>query len=135
MVRRTLATVAALAILVIALPAVAFDCTQSDGELGWLNGTTGDDAGCITESEYAELYSVDGLVDAGALSDVIDNGDGTVTGIDWLTGVAVTIISSPLDRPVAANTNPASPAFEADAPTVREVLFPATAYRLAAMVG
>lgn len=134
MVRRTLATVAALVVLVIALPAAAFDCTQSDGQPGWRNGTTANDAGCITEAEYAELYSVDGLVGAGALTGVVDNGDGTVTGIDSLTGVAITIISSPLDRPVAANTNPASPAFEADAPTVREVLFPATAYRLAAMV-
>lgn len=127
-------TVVTLILLTIALillnaaTAQAFDCIQADGQQGHLNGTTADDAGCITEAEYAELYSVGNLVDTGILTSVVDNGDGTVTAIAY--GGTVTLNADPLERPVAA-----TPRLEPDAPTVREVLFPATATRLAALIG
>jgi hypothetical protein len=112
--RRAFITAAIVA--TFALPATAFDCVQSDGQEGWLNGTTADDAGCITEAEYETTFSVPGLVDAGVLTDVVDNGDGTVSGI--ILGAPVTLEADPLDRPVAA-----TPSLEPDAPTVGEVLF------------
>jgi hypothetical protein len=132
MVRKTLATMAALVIVALALPAAATNCTQSDGQAGWLDGTTADDAGCITADEYDQLYSIDNLVDAGVLTDVVDNGDGTAT-VSYALGGTGILIADPFDRPVAA-----TPELEPDAPTVRQVLFPeypATSVRLAAMVG
>lgn len=108
-----------------ALPAMAYDCTDN-GAPGWFNGTTNDDAGCITQAEYEVKYSIDNLEEAGVF---VDNGDGTVTFPSGAVGV---IENDPLERPVAA-----TPSLEPDAPTVREVLwsFPATATRLAALVG
>lgn len=98
-------------------------CVQSDGQAGMMNGTTADDAGCITPDEYEALHSPEGLEDAGVISDVVDNGDGTVSGTSdsWTGSVRITILSDSWARPVAANTNPESPAFETNAPTVREV--------------
>jgi hypothetical protein len=80
---------------------------------GHYNGTTADDAGCITETDYAALYSLTALEEAGVFT---VNGDGTVT---FPSGAIGTIESDPFARPVAA-----TPALEPDAPTVREVLFP-----------
>jgi hypothetical protein len=107
----TIAGGLSLALLLTAGTALAEVCTQTDGQVGFYNGTTADDAGCITEAEYAETFSVPGLIDSGVLTDVIDNGDGTVTGI--ILGAPVTLIGNPLERPLAA-----TPRLEPDAPTV-----------------
>jgi hypothetical protein len=93
-------------------------CVQDDGQLGRGNGTTSDDAGCITESEYEALYNPPALVDAGVLEDFVENGDGTITGRVVTTGAFATMIWNPLDRPVAATSR-----LEPNAPTVREILF------------
>lgn len=113
-------------ILVLALPVAA--SAQA------IDPATGE---TITADEYTEIFSVDNLVAEGVLSNVVDNGDGTVTGLMadplWGTLVSVTLQANPLDRPVAA-----TPSQEPNAPTVREVLFPeypATATRLAALTG
>jgi hypothetical protein len=114
-------TVLALAlglILAFSLTAQAYNCAQADGQVGWLNGTTADDAGCITESEYRSLFSPEGLAEAGVLDGVTDNGDGTVSGMLTANGIVITIKSNPLDRPAAA-----TPRLEPDAPTVGQVLF------------
>lgn len=123
--RQTALTIAGgLALTVmLALTASASPCQQTDGQWGQLNGTSNDDAGCITEAEYVEAHSVDNLLSEGVIVSAIPNGDGTVTVEYALGGIGI-LQADPLERPVAANTNPASPAFEADAPTVREVLFP-----------
>jgi hypothetical protein len=110
-------TILTLALLLIATTAQAYDCTDTVGGPGWLNGTTNDDAGCITQVEYEDLFSVDGLVASGVFADPVDNGDGTTTIHNTVTGVDVTIVSKALDRPVDANPTPSSP-------TVAEVLFP-----------
>lgn len=36
-------------------------CLQTDGQVGVWNGTTADDEGCITESEYVEMYGTEAL--------------------------------------------------------------------------
>jgi len=92
------------------------NCRQADGQLGVWNGTSGDDAGCITPEEYAFLYSPQNLVDVGVANSFVDNGDGTAT-LD-IDGIAVVVEMDPLHRPVAAN-----PTEFATAPTVREVLY------------
>lgn len=122
-----LTTVIIMALMLIATTAQAYDCTDQ-GQPGWYNGTTADDAGCITQAEYELMFSVDSLEDAGVLVSPVDNGNGTTTGSVSLTGVEVTIVSKALDRPVAANPT-------ASSPTVREILFPATAARLSALIG
>lgn len=73
---------------------------------------------CVTQEEYAAIFSVDGLVNSGTFTDPVDNGDGTVTLTNIYTG-SVTVLADPLERPVTA-----TPELEPDAPTVREVLFP-----------
>lgn len=120
-------TIITLGVLFFASRAQAYDC-DDNGQPGWLNGTTVDDAGCVTQAEYERLFSIPNLVDVGVLTGVVDNGDGTVTGS--ILGAPVTLEANPLDRPVAA-----TPSLEPDAPTVGEVLYPATATRLRALVG
>jgi hypothetical protein len=120
-------TIIALAVLLFANRAQAYNCTDS-GEPGWFNGTTADDTGCVTEAEYIEMFSIGNLTDSGVLVSPVDNGNGTVTG--FILGGEVTLNADPLSRPVAA-----TPRLEPDAPTVGEVLYPATANRLAALIG
>jgi len=79
---------------------------QAEG--AW-NGSTADDAGCITKAEYEAKFSLTSLEEAGVF---VVNGDGTVT---FPSGVVGEIIANPLDRPVAA-----TPSLEPDAPTVAE---------------
>ena len=103
-------------LMALAVPAFASDCVQSDGQPGvQLVGVEGD-AGCQTADEYAQVFSVDNLIAEGVLTGATDNGDGTTTAI--VNGETVTLVSDPLDRPVAA-----TPTIEADAPSVREVLY------------
>ena len=118
-------TLAVLALLVLAIPAIAQTnevCQQTDGQWGVLNGTTGDDAGCITPSEYEQAFSVDNLLSEGIIVSAVPNGDGTVTVEYALGGIGI-LVADPLERPAAANTNPSSPAFEPDSPSVGEALF------------
>ena len=108
--------------MILSTVAQAYNCTQLDGQQGWLNGTTADDEGCITQSEYEFIYSDENLEQTGVVTDITDNGDGTFSGLMadplWGTQTLVTVKNDPLDRPVAA-----TPELEPDAPTVREVLF------------
>ena len=91
-------------------------CIQTDGQPGWFDGTTPDDAGCITQDEYVAMTSPEGLLDSGVIESFTDNGDGTVI-LNFGVG-QTTVEADPLDRIVSAN-----PELEPDAPTVREFLF------------
>lgn len=88
-------------------------CVQTDGQAGLFDGTSADDAGCITPAEYEAFTSVEGLADAGVLADVTDNGDGTVSALVVSTGVVIDLIADPWARPLAA-----TPSLEPDSPTV-----------------
>jgi hypothetical protein len=122
MLRTIRITVAIALLFVLALPAAALDCVQSDGEPGiQLVGVEGD-AGCQTADEYAQVFSVDNLIAEGVLTGAVDNGDGTVT-VDVAFGGTTTMKADALMRPVAAN-----PGSEPDAPTVGEVLYPRRAF-------
>lgn len=107
------------------LPALATEdigngqCLQDNGVVGVWNGTTADDGGCITEVEYAFLYSPKNLVNAGVIQSFEDNDDGAVT-LDFGNGAKSTTMRDPLDRLVATDRNDPSIL------TVREVLFGTT---------
>jgi len=110
----TVILLAAFIAIFFANTAEAYNCTDQ-GQPGWFNGTTDDDAGCITEAEYVQLYSVENLIAEGILDVPVDMGDGTVV----IVNPSSEIIADPLERPVAA-----TPRLEPDAPTVGEILFP-----------
>lgn len=120
--RRVIVSVATLAIMLIATTAgAAIDlgggrCLDEGQNVEGVWGGELSDESCITEADYAAIFSVDNLVAEGVASDPVDNGDGTTTVN--INGASVDLVSDPLDRPVAA-----TPSVEPDAPTVREVLF------------
>lgn len=117
----------AVLVLVFPLTAAAEDCVQSDGQPGvFYNNQGSDDDRCLTASEYQDMFSIDSLVEAGVVNQMVDMGDGTFV----IVNPVEELVTDPLDRPVAAN-----PSEFDTAPTVREVLYPATAHRLAALVG
>lgn len=108
----------ALLIGLFALPANANDCVETDGTPGiFINTVEGGDASCQTAAEYAAIFSVDNLADTGVLTVIGENPDGTVH-VEYQNGGIVDLITSPLDRPVAAN-----PSEFDTAPTVGEVLY------------
>ena len=125
--RKTIQTITIAAVFALALPAFGAtdlgngrcidEAQQAEGV--WAGELS--DESCLTAADYAELFSVDNLVNEGIASDPEDNGDGTTTAT--INGATVVLVSDPLDRPVAAN-----PALEPDAPTVREVLYPRQAF-------
>lgn len=92
-------------------------CVQSDGEPGLMGVYIGapTDADCVTESDYEATFSVPGLTEAGALTDVVDNGDGTVSGLVTTTGVRINLIADPWQRPATA-----TPELDGYEPTVRD---------------
>lgn len=123
--RRTILTAAL--VVAFAAPALAVDCVEADGTPGvYINTVEGGDASCQTAAEYAAIFSIDNLIDAGVVNVEVDMGDGTTV----IVNPASELEANPLDRPVAANPSE----FE-DAPTVGEILYPATATRLDAMIG
>ena len=91
-------------------------CVQTDGQTGLWDGTTADDAGCITPDEYQELFSLPNLVAAGWLSDFEELEDGIAVVTFAYNGDQTVVETDPLDRIVAAN-----PELEPDAPSVRKV--------------
>lgn len=76
-------------------------CQQSDGQQGMWNGTTADDAGCVTPTEYQTMFSPPGLLEAGVITSWSTAGDGEAV-IVLVSGVSVTVAYDPMDRPLAA---------------------------------
>jgi hypothetical protein len=87
---------------------------EGAGIAGMWNGTTADDAGCITPAEYSERFAPSALVAAGVIDSYADNGDGTST-LHFGDGIATSVRTEPLERKVSANE-----ALEPEAPTVSE---------------
>ena len=93
----------AVVFMAAALPAFADGgCTQTDGQQGMWNGTTADDDGCTTPTEYAVMFSPDGLLQAGVIVGYTDAGNGNVT-LDFGAGVVNTVKGAALKRVVAAD--------------------------------
>ncbi len=100
-----------MAVLVIAL-VIGFGAPAAADECIGVLDAAGD---CITAEGYAEMFSVEALLEAGVIVAYIDNGDGTVT-VEYAVGGTGTIAADPLERVVSSSG--------VDGPTVEEVLFP-----------
>lgn len=102
-----------------ALPALAGAATDGtcwdDGAQTWgvYNGTTGDDAGCVTPAEYSAMFSPPGLLEAGVISDwwMVSDTEAVIVYAD--TGIQVVVEFEPMDRPLAA-----TPVLEPEAPAI-----------------
>lgn len=88
---------------------------ETSNTVGVWNGTTGDDAGCVTAAEYEASFSPPGLLAAGVISDYRMISDSEAIIRYAATGVEVVVAYSPMDRPLAA-----TPTAEPNAPTVGE---------------
>ena len=100
-----------MAVLAMALVVGFWGTALADECIGVLDAA-GD---CITSEGYAEMFSPESLLRAGAITGYVDNGDGTVT-VEYAAGGTSTIAADPLERVVSSSG--------VDGPTVGEVLFP-----------